>query len=102
MRKQLLNAALGTALGAALLAATPVLSAQVYVQVAPPTHAVEPPPPSPNPDWVWQAGYERWDGNAYVWVPGTWVAPPRPHATWVPGHWDHRHHGWFWVEGHWA
>jgi hypothetical protein len=34
-------------------------------------------------------------------VPGHWVRPPRPHATWVPGHWDHDNRGYFWIEGRW-
>jgi hypothetical protein len=50
---------------------------------------------------VWHAGYHRWDGHQYVWVPGTYVEPPHPHARWVEGHWVHRGGGWVWVEGHW-
>jgi hypothetical protein len=50
---------------------------------------------------VWQSGYHRWDGHRYVWVPGAYVAPPRPHAFWVPGRWVHTRHGWMWREGHW-
>jgi hypothetical protein len=34
-------------------------------------------------------------------VPGEYVAPPHPHARWVPGHWDHRRGEYVWVEGHW-
>jgi hypothetical protein len=46
-------------------------------------------------------GYHRWDGNAYVWVPGEYRDPPHPHAAWVDGHWAHRSGGYVWVEGHW-
>jgi WXXGXW repeat (2 copies) len=46
-------------------------------------------------------GYHRWDGSAYVWAPGRWEMPPRPHAHWVAHHWVHRNGGWVMVEGHW-
>ena len=97
MRKQLLTAALATVLGAATVAA-----AQVYVRIGPPPerpHEVV--PVAPHPGWVWQQGYHRWDGHAYVWVPGTYVAPPYEHARWIPGHWRQTPRGYIWVEGHW-
>jgi hypothetical protein len=50
---------------------------------------------------VWIAGYHRWDGRAYVWVPGHWALPPRPRRAWVPAHWEHDRRGWFFVDGHW-
>ncbi len=48
----------------------------------------------PSRRHVWIAGYHRWDGNAYVWVPGRWDLPPREHAVWVAPRWRHRHEGW--------
>lgn len=91
------------AVGGFLLAACAVMpaEAQIVVRVGPPRPVYERRPPPPRPGWVWQAGYHRWDGNRYVWVPGAYVAPPRPHAYWVPGRWDHRGGGWYWREGHW-
>jgi hypothetical protein len=89
---------------AALLAFTmlPVASnAQVYVRVGPPAPVVEHYGPPPHPGYVWIAGYHRWDGARYVWVPGYYAAPPRPRAVWVPHHWVHRRGGWVLVEGHW-
>jgi hypothetical protein len=73
----------------------------IYVRIGPPPVVVEHPGRRPHPGWVWVGGYHRWDGARYVWVPGNWVAPPRPHAEWVPGHWRHEAGGWYWVEGHW-
>lgn len=98
MRKQLLTAALASVLGLATVA-----GAQVYVRIGPPPphREVVPPPPPEHRDWVWHGGYNRWDGQRYVWVPGTYVAPPRPHAVWVPGHWRSTPRGYVWVEGHW-
>jgi threonine aldolase len=46
------------------------------------------------PGFVWVGGYHRWDGGRYVWVPGHYDRPPRPHAVWVQHHWVHRHGGW--------
>ena len=85
---------------AGLLAAVP-LAAQVVVQVRPPAPVVERALPAPGPGYVWTPGYHRWDGRAYVWVPGVWVRAPRPHAHWVSAHWVHRSGGWVLVEGHW-
>jgi hypothetical protein len=77
------------------------LAQHIYVQVGPPAPLVEHPGPRPHEGWVWVAGYHRWDGHGYVWIPGHWVSPPREHAVWVPGHWRHEAGGWYWVEGHW-
>jgi WXXGXW repeat (2 copies) len=94
-RKSLLSTAFGVflAIGAA--------NAQVVVQVAPPRPLVETRVPAPGPGYVWTPGYHRWDGRAYVWAPGAWVLPPRPHAHWVAHRWVHRNGGWVMVEGHW-
>ena len=77
--------------------------AQIHITIGPPPrpHEVMPPPPPEHRDWAWHAGYHRWEGDHYVWVPGAYVEPPHPHARWVDGHWDHRHGEYVWVEGHW-
>lgn len=75
--------------------------AQVYVRIGPPAAVVERPGPPPQRGFVWIGGYQRWDGGRYVWVPGHYERPPRPHAVWVPHRWVHRHGGWVMVEGHW-
>ena len=99
MKKQLLTSTCALFLAVGVANA----GAQIRITIAPPHHAVErvPPPPPEHRDWVWHAGYHRWDGRAYVWVPGEYVAPPHPHARWVAGHWDHRHGEYVWVEGRW-
>jgi len=50
---------------------------------------------------VWVGGYHRWTGATYVWVPGRWSLPPKPHAVWVAGHWAKTPSGWYWKAGHW-
>ncbi|WP_263415222.1 hypothetical protein [Terriglobus albidus] len=99
MNKKLILAILGAALAVSAAAA----EAQVYVRIGPPppVREVVPVRPVGHPNWVWQPGYHRWDGARYVWVPGAYVAPPRPYARWVPGHWVRRRDGWFWIDGHW-
>jgi hypothetical protein len=74
---------------------------RMYVVVAPPAPIVEARVVAPEPGYVWVAGYHRWDGRAYVWVPGTYMRPPRARAAWVPAHWERERRGWYFVEGHW-
>jgi YXWGXW repeat-containing protein len=99
-KRFLCSLAVAALLTAALTPAV-VAATRVYVSIAPPPLIVETRTVAPSPTHVWIGGYHRWDGSAYVWVPGHWVAPPRPHVRWVAGHWGHNHHGHYWVEGHW-
>jgi hypothetical protein len=101
MNRKLLTLAFGTLLAAGTAATA---SAQLVVRIGPPPHhdrEVIPPPPPEHRDWAWHAGYQRWDGQRYVWVPGQYEEAPHPHAHWVDGHWSHRGGGYVWVEGHW-
>jgi hypothetical protein len=96
---------LGRFLSLAFLAATlsgPAMAGvRVYVNTRPPAPIVEVRPAPPRPGLVWVGGYHRWDGNAYVWVPGRWDPRPRRHARWSSGRWIHNRHGWYYVEGRW-
>lgn len=74
---------------------------EVIIRTRPPHAIVEHRAVRPSRDHIWIGGYHRWDGNAYVWVPGRWELPPRAHARWVPHHWARRNGGWVFVEGHW-
>jgi hypothetical protein len=86
----------------ALAAAAPPAQVHVYVNLAPPRAIVERRPVSPGPGYVWVAGYHRWDGRAYEWVPGRWERAPRRGARWVAPQWRHdRRQGWYFVEGRW-
>ena len=59
------------------------------------THAPEQPPPplietrpaSPASNALWTAGYWQWDGDAFVWVKGSWQIPPSPESEWRPADW---------------
>lgn len=74
---------------------------RIYVQLAPPVAVVETKLAAPSARHVWVAGYHRWDGAAFVWVPGRWAIPPSHHHAWVAGHWAHAKHGYYWSDGHW-
>jgi len=95
LKKILMSSACG------LLLTAGAVFAEVVVQIRPPAAIVENRPVRPGPNYVWIAGYHRWDGHAYVWAPGRWEVPPRPHARWVAHRWVRRGHGWVLVEGHW-
>lgn len=72
-----------------------------YVRVGPPRAVVEIRRVAPGPGYVWIEGYHRWDGDTYVWVPGTWERVPAGRRRWVRGRWHSTHGQWYWVEGHW-
>ena len=79
----------------------PVATREVIVTRPPPAIRVETRTVSPGTSYVWTAGYWRWTGADYVWVPGSWIVRPRPAAVWVEGHWARRSSGWVFVPGHW-
>jgi len=74
---------------------------QIIVRMPPPPIIVERPGPAPEPGFVWISGYQRWDGDRYVWVPGHYERPPHEHGVWVGHRWAHRGGHWAFVEGHW-
>src|SRR5882762_9782802 len=84
-----------------LLMAATMSEAQVVIRVGPPPPVVERYGPPPRPGWAWRGGYHRWDGQRYVWVPGSWGRPPRRGAIWVPGGYNHRGDGWRYRRGYW-
>ena len=102
MPVRLLKGVLFAALLSMVLTAWPAsASTRVYVRVGPPAPVVEVRPVAPGPRFAWVDGYHRWDGRAYVWVPGRWALPPRAGVAWVPGHWAHTTRGYYFVQGHW-
>jgi len=96
MRRLIANAVLVATLGLAA-----AYGEEIIVKVRPPKAVVETRGVAPGSGYVWIGGYHRWEGNAYVWTPGRWDRPPRPHAVWVAHRWEHRHGGYVLVEGHW-
>jgi len=92
-------AVLGGALTAGSACAAP--AGRVYVTAVPPAPVVEVRRPAPGRGYVWVEGYHRWNGRAYAWVPGRWVAKPRSNARWIKGHWERSKKGYYYVQGHW-
>ena len=87
---------------ASTLPASARADTRIYVRIGPPAAIVETRPVAPGPRYVWVTGYHRWNGTAYVWVPGRWRLPPSHYSVWVAGHWAHHpHNGYYWVGGHW-
>ena len=76
-------------------------AADIRVTIAPPRGRVERRPPMPSRGYVWTSGYNRWDGHAYMWVPGEWQRPPRARARWVSPQWRRHGREWVFVEGRW-
>jgi WXXGXW repeat (2 copies) len=73
----------------------------VYVRTPPPPPLAETIVVAPGPGYFWVPGYQSWNGNRYVWVPGHYERAPYGRHVWVPGRWVHNGHGWYWREGHW-
>jgi len=74
-------------------------------ETAPPEMPDYDQPPCPTDGYLWQPGYWSWSVSArdYYWIPGVWVAPPRPGVLWTPGYWGfiggvYRFHHGYWGE----
>ena len=83
-------------IGATTIAWPQQASAQPYPPVPPPRY--ETVPVAPGPGYLWRGGGWRWDGRAYVWMPGTYVVRRAGYNAWVPGHWGRFGR---WVPAHW-
>jgi hypothetical protein len=96
------------AIAAALLVmsvSAPALAGGITVVIGtpPPNPIVEVVPVAPGPaeNYAWHAGHWRWIDEQHVWVPGHWVARPRPTAVWVEPKWEQHHDGYHFSEGRW-
>jgi len=69
---------------------------------APPAPLEQTVVPAPGPEYAyaWIPGYWAWQGH-WVWVNGTWIPLPCPHAVWVAGHWVKWGHRYIWIRGRW-
>ena len=96
LKKLLIGSAFGLLLSVGIAAA-----GEIVVRVRPPEAIVETRPVAPGPGYVWVGGYHRWNGHAYVWVPGSWGRPPHPGWLWVEHRWEERNGRWVFVKGRW-
>jgi len=90
-------------IGAALVAAPSIASAQISIQVgfAPPILPVYAQPVFPGDGYIWTPGYWAYGPEGYYWIPGTWVLAPTPGYLWTPAYWGweggfYRFHGGYW------
>jgi hypothetical protein len=75
--------------------------AQIAIRIGPPARMHEDRGRPPERGFVWINGYQRWEGDHYVWVPGHWDRPPQRGQRWVGHRWKHRGDHWEMQEGHW-
>lgn len=73
----------------------------ITVDTAPPPAKPSPPPQPTKVGYVWQTGYWSWDGSAYVWTEGSWVAVAEPSKHFVEPSWTQRGKKWYFTPGHW-
>jgi hypothetical protein len=70
-----------------------------YPPIPPPR--MEPVPPLPHGAYIWRPGYWRWNGRAYLWVPGRYLIRQPGWHEWVQGRWVMRGGGWVWIDPYW-
>jgi len=84
-----------------VFAATNSNAQGIYIRVRPAEPVRIAPPPAPSRAHIWVEGEWEVREGRYVYKPGYWILPPRPHARWIRGHWRHYRGGWAWIPGHW-
>ena len=64
---------------------------------------------APSAGAVWVAGFWDLRGDptsaaraGWVWMPGRWIEPPVPNASWDPGHWGWSANWYTWIPAHWV
>lgn len=73
----------------------------IIVDVPPPPPKTTAPAPAAKVGYVWSPAYWTWNGSAYVWTEGSWVAVAEPSKKWVPNTWTQRGKKWYFTAGHW-
>lgn len=58
-------------------------------------------PIAPGPNYIWVEGEWIRSGRGYVYNRGYWAPPRARYHRYIPGHWQQRRNGWFWVRGRW-
>ncbi|MFA5940495.1 MAG: YXWGXW repeat-containing protein [Sinimarinibacterium sp.] len=74
---------------------------KIIVDTAPPAAKKSAPPTASKVGYVWSSGYWNWNGSAYVWTEGSWVAVVEPAKKWVEPTWTQQGTKWYFTAGHW-
>ncbi len=77
-------------------------ASELYTTPSPPPLPDSEQLPCPEDGDLWVPGYWAWDGTAYNWVPGAWVAPPRVGVLWTPGYWAFVDSRYVFHRGYWS
>ena len=95
---------LGLALPLLGSSASAQIDVSINVGTPPPPLPIYDQPPLPGYGFLWMPGYWSWDDGIgdYFWVPGTWVAPPRPGLLWTPPYWGWSRGRYLFYNGYWA
>lgn len=98
-------------MGLGACSSSPADEAQIEPQPFPfvrlsPTAPPQPPleqkyPPEEPMKEVWRAGFWKYDGMQFEWVPGHYMMRPDPTASWTSDRWEQRTFGWAFVPGFW-
>ena len=72
----------------------------ITVETAPPAAKPSPPPTPTKVGYMWSPGYWNWDGTAYAWTDGEWVAVVQE-KKWVAPAWKQKGKKWYFTPGHW-
>lgn len=72
-----------------------------YIGPPPPPRVYGPVGYAPGPGFVWIDGFYNLRGSRWVWIPGYWIRPPRPHAVWVRPYWEPHGRSYRFHRGYW-
>ena len=100
MNKNWIVGAAAVLASATALLALPAQAASVVVEIAPPAPQVEVVPVA-RPGYMWVGGHYEWRHHNYFWVPGSYVVL-RPGYHYVQPQWVQVGHRWNYVPGNWA
>ena len=90
------------ALAAPLTSFAETSEVRVLVGTAPPAAKPSIPPTPSKVGYVWSAGYWNWNGTAYTWTEGNWIAVVEPAKKWIAPTWTQEGDKWYFTAGHWG
>lgn len=68
---------------------------------SPPSRPAEVITTQPSTEMIWVAGFWRYTGREYLWVPGRWEIPPPQCSGFVAPHWQRQGGNYTYVQGYW-